>query len=86
MHVLCRLGYMFWSDVNHNVIVRARLNGTELKILVDSSINVSGNVWAFAMLYTMMNKSYSHLCQYIGQKIQNSKKAFATTGNQQSLY
>ena len=50
MHVLCRLGYMFWSDVNHNVIVRARLNGTELKILVDSSINVSGNAWAFAML------------------------------------
>ena len=48
MHVLCRLGYMFWSDVNHNVIVRAQLNGTEVKILVNSSINVSGNVWTFA--------------------------------------
>ena len=57
MHVLCRLGYMFWSDVNNKVIVRARLNGTELKTLVHSSINVSGNVCAFAMLWTMMNKS-----------------------------
>ena len=45
--VLYRLGYMFWSDVSHDVIVAARLNGTGLAILVNSSINVPGNTSLF---------------------------------------
>ena len=42
--VSCRLGYMFWSDVAQKVIAAARLTGTGLTILVNSSINVPGNV------------------------------------------
>ena len=53
MHVLCRLGYMFWSDVNHKVIVRAQLNGTDRKVLVQSGLNVSGNVCASAVFYKL---------------------------------
>ena len=41
--VLYRLGYMFWSDVSHDIIAAARMNGTGLTILVNSSINVPGN-------------------------------------------
>jgi len=35
---------MFWSDVANKVISAARLNGTELTIVVNSSISVPGNI------------------------------------------
>ena len=34
---------MVWSDVANKVIVKARLNGTGLSILVNSNIDVPGN-------------------------------------------
>ena len=34
---------MFWSDVSRKVIAAARLDGTGLTVLVNSSINVPGN-------------------------------------------
>ena len=42
---------MFWSDVSHKVIAAARLDGTGLTILVNSSINVPGNVCWFVQCY-----------------------------------
>ena len=40
----CRLGYMFWSDVGNKVITAARLNGTGITTVVNSSISVPGNI------------------------------------------
>jgi len=39
---LCRLRYMFWTDVSLRTIAIARLNGTQSRILVNSDINTPG--------------------------------------------
>ena len=36
---------MFWSDVSQKVIAAARLDGTGLTVLVNSSINVPGIIF-----------------------------------------
>ena len=45
MHLLlCRLGYMFWSDVYTKQIAVAQLDGTGLISLVNSSIDTPGKL------------------------------------------
>ena len=34
---------MFWSDVSRKIIAAARLDGTGMTVLVNSSINAPGN-------------------------------------------
>ena len=38
---------MFWSDVDSDTISSAHLNGTGLRILVNSSINVPGDMLVY---------------------------------------
>ena len=40
-----------WSDVANKVIFAARLNGTGVSILVNSSINVPGNIACVCILF-----------------------------------
>ena len=50
---------MFWSDVTSNTISSAHLNGTGLRVLVNSSIGVPGDMLVF--IYTIVTAvSISH--------------------------
>ena len=42
---------MIWSDVAHKVIAAARFNGSGLVVLVNSKINVTGEVCLLVCLY-----------------------------------
>ena len=42
---------MIWSDNAHKVIAAARFNGSGLVVLVNSKINVTGEVAWFACLF-----------------------------------
>ena len=44
-----------WSDVANKVIFAARLNGTEVAILVNSSINVPGNIGCVCKLFFFLS-------------------------------
>ena len=41
---------MFWSDVSHKTISSAHLNGTGLRVLVNSGIDVPGELVDFCTL------------------------------------
>ena len=41
---------MFWSDVSHKTISSAQLNGTGLRVLVNTGIDVPGDLIVFCTL------------------------------------
>ena len=43
-YIIHRLGLMFWSDVSQKTISSAQLNGTGLRVLVNSGIDVPGDL------------------------------------------
>ena len=43
-YIIHRLGLMFWSDVSQKTISSAQLNGTGVRILVHSGIDVPGDL------------------------------------------
>ena len=49
VYFLCRLGYMFWTDVYHHEILAARLNGSQLVKLVTSGITTPGTQLALPL-------------------------------------
>ena len=50
VYVLHRLGIMFWSDVSHKTISSAQLNGTGPRVLVNTGIDVPGDLIDFCTL------------------------------------
>ena len=57
---VCRLEMMFWSDVTSNTISSAHLNGTGLRVLVNSSIGVPGDMLVFiCSIVTAVSISHS---------------------------
>ena len=55
--LLCRLGYMIWSDVAHKVIVAAPLNGSGLVVRVNLKMNVTGEVCLCVYFVQWVNSS-----------------------------
>ena len=43
-YIIHRLGLMFWSDVSQKTISSAQLNGTGVRVLVNSGIDVPGDL------------------------------------------